>query len=201
MRAGYCAVGLLLTFACANAEESYTPPTLAILFHFEQPYAERALKETERELKALMGGETIKLEWHDRGGFEGKSTFSSIVVLNFLGNCDPQSESSFNGPVDGWLARMHVFEGVVLPFGDVNCDLVRALMRDGSHSAKLTDKGLGRALARVLAHELYHFITQSTDHATQGLEKPSFSRADLSAGYLQLDRLELGRLSKSMLLQ
>ena len=201
MRAGYCAAALSLTFACANAEESHTPQSVAILYHFEQPYAERALKETERELKTLIGDETIKLEWHDRGDFEGKSTFSTIVVLNFQGACDPRPDSSFNGPMDSWLARMHVIDGVVQPFGDVNCDLVRALMTGGPRTAKLTDKEFGHGLARVLAHELYHFLTQSTEHATQGLEKPSFSRADLASDGLRLDHQQLGQLSKSMFVQ
>jgi hypothetical protein len=201
MRAGYCAAALSLTFACASAQESHTPQTLAILYHFEQPHAERALKETERELKNLIGDETVKLEWHDRGDFEGRSTFSTIVILNFQGACDPQSDSSYDGPMDSWLARMHVIEGVVQPFGDVNCDLVRALMSGGPHSAKLTDQEFGHGLARVLAHELYHFLTQSTEHARQGLEKPSFSHQDLVSESLRLDRQELVQLSRPMSLQ
>ena len=199
MRARYCALGLLLTFACASAQESPTPRNLAILFHFEQPYAERTLQETERELKALIGEPAINLEWHDRRDFEGKSTFANIVVLNFRGNCDPRSDSSFDGPMDGWLAHMDVFDGVVLPFGEVNCGLMRALMTSGAHSTKLTDKTFGHALARVLAHELYHFLAQNTSHATQGLEKPSFSRVDLLLDGLRLDRQQLGQLSQSML--
>lgn len=202
MRAEYCAAALLLTFACASAQESHTPQTVAILFHFEQPYPERTLKEAERELNTLIGDETAKLEWHDRSSFEGQPTFSTIVVLNFLGTCDPRSEVAFSGRMDSWLARMRVFDGVVLPFGDVNCDLIRALMNSSmsGHGAKQSDKAFGGALARVLAHELYHFLTQSTEHAAQGLEKAAFSRSDLVDG-LRLDRQELGRLSKSMLLQ
>src|ERR1700730_2056610 len=195
MRARYCAVGLLFTFACANAEESPTPQSLAILFHFEQRYAEHTLQETERELKGLLGEQAVKLEWHDRRDFEGKSTFANIVVLNFRGNCDPRSNSSFHGPMNSWLARMDVVDGVVLPFGEVNCGLMRALMTDGAHSAKLTDKEFGHALACVLAHELYHFLTQSTSHVTQGLEKPSFSRVDLLLDGLRLDREPLAHLS------
>ena len=201
MRAKYCAAGSLFILACARAQDSSIPPTLAILYHFEQPYAERALKETERELKALIGDETVKLEWHDRSSFEGRSTFSTIVVLNFQGACDPRSDSSFNGPKNGWLARMHVSDGVVLPFGDVNCDLIRALMTGGPRTDRLTDKEFGHGLARVLAHELYHFLAQSTEHASQGLQKPSFSRQDLASESLRPDRQELGRLYKSMLLQ
>jgi hypothetical protein len=198
MRAKYCASVLLFTLACANAQDGSAKQTVAILYHFEQPYAERALKETLHELKGLIGDKTVKLEWHDRGDYEGKSTFSTIVILNFRGACVPRSDSSYDGPMDSWLARMHVIDGVVQPFGDVNCDLVRALMTGGPHAAKLTDKELGHGLARVLAHELYHFLTQSTEHATQGLEKPSFSRADLASDGLRLDGQELGQLSKSV---
>ena len=148
-----------------------------------------------------MGADAIKMEWHDRADFESKPTYSTVVILNFLGNCNPGADSSPSRTVDGWLARMRVFDGVVLPFGDVNCDLVRALMSSSSSSTRMSDKEFGRALARVLAHELYHFVTQSTEHATQGLEKPSFSRTDLSVGGLRLDRGERDRLSKSMLLK
>jgi len=197
MCARYCAASLLLTLAYANAGEIHTSRSLTILFRFEQPYAQPVLRETQRELKTLIGEEGVKLEWRDRDNFGGQST-SKIVVLSFLGNCDPGTGSSFNGPMDGWLARMHVSDSVVLPFGDVNCDLVRALMSSGPNAIKLGDKSLGRALARVLAHELHHFLTQSTEHATQGLEKPSFSRTDLVSDSLRLERQELPPLSKAI---
>jgi hypothetical protein len=190
---------LLISFATANGQDSHPSRTLAILFHFENPYAHRVLKETEHELGRLMEETSVRLEWHDRSSPQGDTAFSNILVLNFLGTCDPRSDSPFNGPPDSWLARMHVSDGVVLPFGDVNCDLVRTMMRTSED--KPSDNGFGRALARVLAHELYHFITQTTEHATQGLVKPSFSAADLKQGGLRLDRQELSRVSKSMLLQ
>jgi hypothetical protein len=201
MRALYCAAGLLVTFACASGQESHPLQTLAILFQFDHPYANRALAETQRELDTLIKGADVKLEWHDRSHPQPGSSFPNIVVLDFQGSCDPRSKSIFEGPLDGWLARMHISDGVVLPFGEVNCDLIRALMSDGTQKDKPSDKGFGRAMARVLAHELYHFITQSTEHAALGLIKPSFSRKDLELGGLSLDRQELSQLAKSMLLQ
>src|ERR1700722_7219084 len=108
MRAKYCSLGLLFTFACANAEEIPTPQPLKILFNFEQPHSDRTLQETQRELKALLGEQAVKLERPDPRDFEEKSTFANIVILNFRGNCDPRSNSSFNGPsfngpMDTWL--------------------------------------------------------------------------------------------------
>jgi hypothetical protein len=199
MRALYCAAGLLVSFACANGEESHPPQTLAILFQFKQPYANRALAEAQRELDALTKGAAVRLEWHDRGGPQASLSFPNILVLDFLGSCDPRSENKFTGPAAGWLARMHVSDGVVLPFGEVNCDLVRAVMSDGSQRDKPSDKGFGRALARVLAHELYHFMTNSTEHLGWGLVKPSFSRKDLVLDGLKLNESELDRLSKAIL--
>ena len=199
MRAWYCAAGLLVSFACANGEESHPPQTLAILFQFEQPYPNRALAEAQRELEVLTKGATVRLEWHARGGPQASSSFSNILVLDFLGSCDPRSENKLAGPAAGWLARMHVSDGVVLPFGEVNCDLVRAVMSDGTKKRKPNDAVFGRALARVLAHELYHFITNSIEHRDTGLAKPSFSRKDLVLDGLKLDPYALDRLSRTLL--
>ena len=203
MRALYSAAALLLSFACANAGEIHPSPTLTILFQFDQPYAQHALAEAEREVSLLTKDAAVKLEWRDRTATKAGTAFQSILVLNFEGACDPRSERSFTGSLDGWLARMHVSDGVVLPFGEVNCDLVRALLNAGSSKTKphdkVNDKVFGRALARVLAHELYHYITQSTEHATEGLVKPSFSRKDLTGGDLTLNRQEIGLLANSMI--
>jgi hypothetical protein len=199
MRALFCATGLLVSFACAKGEESHPAQTLAILFRFEQPYVDRALTEAERELNMLTRGAGVKLEWHDRGNAHPGVSFPNILVLDFLGNCDPRSETKYAGPVDGWLARMHISDGVVLPFGEVNCDMVRVMLRDDAGKAMPSAVVFGRALARVLAHELYHFITNTTEHSAEGLAKPSFSRKDLAMDGLKLNRYELHRLAKTIL--
>jgi hypothetical protein len=199
MRAWHCASGLLVSFACANGESIHTSQTLAILFQFERPYANRALVETQRELNVLTQGASVRWEWYERGSTKAKSSFPNILVLDFLGDCDPRSATALTGPVDGWLARMHVSDGVVLPFGEVNCDLVRAVLSDGAEKRWTNDKAFGRALARVLAHELFHFITNSTEHLERGLTKPSFSRKDLVVDGLKLDQHELDRLAKTSL--
>ena len=40
---------------------------------------------------------------------------------------------------------------------------------------------LGRAIARVSAHEIYHMLTASEEHARRGISRASLSRADLMA--------------------
>ena len=40
---------------------------------------------------------------------------------------------------------------------------------------------LGRALGRVAAHELYHILVGTTEHARSGLSRPGQSRTELLA--------------------
>jgi hypothetical protein len=40
---------------------------------------------------------------------------------------------------------------------------------------------LGRAIARVSAHEIYHMLTGSERHARRGIARSSHSRAELTA--------------------
>jgi hypothetical protein len=48
----------------------------------------------------------------------------------------------------------------------------------------------GRAIARVLAHELYHIFVPTTKHAAQGIGKPSFTVQELLSDKFQFDKRE-----------
>ncbi len=52
---------------------------------------------------------------------------------------------------------------------------------DPSLDERVFDGQMGRALARVVAHELGHLLLATVDHAPLGLMKPSFTRRDLLA--------------------
>ena len=46
---------------------------------------------------------------------------------------------------------------------------------------------VGRALARVAAHEIYHIVAQTAEHQDKGIAKASFSTNDLTAARFDLD--------------
>jgi hypothetical protein len=50
---------------------------------------------------------------------------------------------------------------------------------------------LGRALGRVLVHELVHMLTQSGRHAKQGVEQPALSGQQLVGASLRLGPADL----------
>jgi hypothetical protein len=81
------------------------------------------------------------------------------------------------------LGQTQVVDGVVLPMADVLCDSVRKLIdRDmRSSPAFERDELFGRALGRVMAHELYHILLRTRDHGHDGLARPAQSSVELLA--------------------
>uniref|UniRef100_Q02AR2 Peptidase n=1 Tax=Solibacter usitatus (strain Ellin6076) TaxID=234267 RepID=Q02AR2_SOLUE len=141
------------------------------------------LKSMRQELASLMqqaGYSLVVRDLNDRDNSEAE--FLTVVHLN--GTCSmPAGYASPNDatPLDKSLATTAITDGRVLPFSTVNCAaLTRALQ-----PALLNEPGAqrdflyGRALARVIAHELYHALSRTTCHAHAGIAKSAFSRDDL----------------------
>ena len=65
--------------------------------------------------------------------------------------------------------------GRVLPFSEVRCDEVRKALSYLAPAASPEQRqvALGMAMARVVAHELYHMLARTTRHAMHGLARAS----------------------------
>jgi hypothetical protein len=89
--------------------------------------------------------------------------------------------------------------GKVLPMADVLCDAVHQLVDRDLRAAQAGEREelLGRALGRVLAHELYHIVLRTTDHASSGLSRSMLTSAELLAPRNVFDERAEHRLSES----
>jgi hypothetical protein len=114
------------------------------------------------------------------------------VSVRLLGSCTGDLEvHSKRGPL-GWTK---VISGRILPFVEIDCDRVRAtILPDVSGDEQpLREVALGRALARVLAHELRHVLAQTLDHHDHGLAGASLNSRDLLYGTHTLTAEDLRR--------
>lgn len=77
------------------------------------------------------------------------------------------------------LGSTAVQDGQVLPYGQVFCDALRRVLPVAEFDIDRTrgDAILGRAAGRVLAHELYHILKQTTHHPATGIAK-AFQNSD-----------------------
>jgi hypothetical protein len=124
------------------------------------------------------------------------SVFDEIAVVRFSGDCEPQFWP--NGvPPEGVLGMTHVSDGIVLPFSDVACDKIASSVRSTVLGMGRTqaDMIFGRALGRVVAHELVHILSRSTAHGHEGIAQSALSRYELTCDKLDLSPEDVARIS------
>lgn len=130
----------------------------------------------KRELASLMKTAGYRVQWGD------ESASSVLAVVELTGTCSMPAGYSEAPTVTGAsLATTNVTDGQVLPFSAVNCaaltrSLAPVLLKDAGAQR---DFLYGRAMARVMAHELYHILMRTTEHARSGVARSCFSTEDL----------------------
>jgi hypothetical protein len=99
----------------------------------------------------------------------------------------------------GPLASTYETDGQVQPFSEVSCDRVSSFVRAGinTRDLKKADMLIGKALGRVVAHELVHMLTGAKDHSHEGVFKPGLTVEQLVAGELPLSAGDIERLRSS----
>jgi hypothetical protein len=178
--------------------------TLVIFLTSDSPLSPAASSEMKQELGHLLQAVAIHVEWQDpaidRSGPE--NNYSAVIHLR--GSCRPAEpsarfEHAVNGPFT--LASSAVSNGVILPFGDIDCSALNSFLgpvlwreRDQTREAIY-----GRALARLMAHELYHVIGQTHAHARSGVAEPAFTVAELLSDHFEFSESTLSELHASPL--
>ena len=178
MRPVCCALCALLTSACT----AFATGRVTIIFQFEADHSEPSVIEMKRELQSLMRDSGVELNWRQLDKLSASDSFPSLVVVTFHGSCQMKTFAPAlpNEPVP--LAYAHVVNGTVIPFADVECDRIRRSLRTApAYDGSRGDLLFGRALGRVLAHELYHIITRTRTHTQHGISRKSLSPKDLIA--------------------
>jgi hypothetical protein len=87
--------------------------------------------------------------------------------------------------------------GELQPFSDVACDQVTTVLRSAIASSDYSRANflLGRALGRVLAHELVHMLSVNGAHGREGIARESLSGSQLLAPELRLATDDLKRMN------
>jgi len=182
--------------ASAIRTTPYTALSVYLTTTPSQPLA--PLENMKRELSALMQAGGFRIIWGDPRTPD-KTGQANLAVLELRGPCAmPPGGYRVEREVDGGgkIAETPVENGVVLPFSFVNCaNLTRMIGPALSlEAAAQRDYLYGRALARVVAHELYHVIMGSRDHGQEGVSKATFTTANLLDELFDFDGAALVKL-------
>ncbi|HVW83560.1 MAG TPA: hypothetical protein VHB50_02720 [Bryobacteraceae bacterium] len=167
---------------------------VTVILDMKGPWSQAAIREMKREASRIIETSGVQLDWKQRGE-AANLTFRDLVVMTFKGSCafDPAPPAYDEL---GAYAITRTANGEVQPFGEVDCDRVVNSVRSAMFGGDYTHADLlvGRALGRVVAHELVHMLTKSGQHAHEGVQKPALSGRQLISSSLPLSALDVERL-------
>jgi hypothetical protein len=194
MRPVICALLMLATALVVLAASPVHPAPLTIVLEFQGPHSARSVDAMEREIESLMQGSGLKFDWRLRTD-AGTESFPNLVVVRFKGKCILEPVGYLydeRGP----LAFTYSTDGAVQPFSEVACDRVAAVGRSAMSGGDFghADLLFGRALGRVLAHELVHMLSKSGAHGREGVTQPALSGLRLIAPEMHLSPADLERI-------
>jgi hypothetical protein len=178
-----CCLFISVCFPIRAASGQFAAAKLVVYLQTQATQSLRPLDSMKHELARLMRSAGYELEW--RGPRDPNfDTGAFLAVVELRGDCEAASDAWLEGaalPDIADLASTFVSEGRVLPFSWVNCGNVTKLLAAAltGQPGAVADFILGRAVARLLAHEFYHMLMQTTQHTGAGISKPCFTSGDL----------------------
>ena len=191
-----CAVSATAGFGRPNASRDRSArPVLTIVLEFRGPHGARSVEQMEHEVENILRGAGRAIEWRSwEQATQG--VFDELAVVRFRGNCGAPpwpNDSSADGP----LGFTYISNGAVLPFSEIACERIAgsvgpAIVRMEPAQAETI---FGRAMGRVVAHELIHMISGSTNHGHDGIARSAFSRSDLISERFDLSPADLLRVT------
>ena len=192
----FCACLLAsIALSMPAAQPAPSASDVTVILDIKGPYSQTALKEMQREATQIIQTSGVRLDW-TRKEDVSHAVFNDLVVMSFKGSCTFDPAPPLYDEL-GPYAVTRTANGEVQPFGEVDCDRVVSSVRgamfggDFAHGEML----IGRALGRVVAHELVHMLTKSGIHAHEGVQRASLSGKQLIAQSLPLSAMDVDRLA------
>lgn len=184
-------VCLLAGVSVLRAESQLSSATLpvTVLLDFEHPHSRASLRALNDELNRILASARLKVDLRIKSEVSPDAEFGELVLFKMRGYCTMNAlPIAALSDERGALAMTYSVDGHLLPFGEVECDRVRGSVQKavGRGNPEAHQVVYGMALARVMAHEMYHMIGNRSSHTSDGLTKESLSARELSQAELPL---------------
>jgi hypothetical protein len=134
------------------------------------------------EVQRLLSPAGLEVVWRDAARRAAGEDFELVAVASFQ-----------FGPAGASLADTSIADGRIIPFFNVECMRVMQML-----GPRVDSTTLGRALGRIIAHEIYHIVARTTDHHDTGVAKAAFSVRDLTNPRFDFDAWSLARMRPSV---
>ena len=181
-----CQVLAALPAFGGHQETPLAPITLYTQFQQEPPAA--VFDALRDEVDSIMAPSGLRFTWRELSAARGDAVTVELAVITFKGRCDAAGLTP-HGSDPGPLGWTHISDGVILPFAEIDCQRIRAFIQKQllTVPAENREATYGRAVGRVLAHELYHIFANTTSHSSCGVGKSRYKVEELLSSEFQFE--------------
>lgn len=162
---------------------------VSVALDFEQKaFGADVVRQMQIEAETILRDSGLGIEWTSIAESAQRQDLNEILVFKMRGKCVMDSFPLLPDELGLPLAFTHSIDGEILSFGAVDCDRVRSLLKRtmaGRDYAR-GDFLFGRALGRVMAHEMVHMLARTSAHAEDGVTRECLSARELSRDRLML---------------
>ena len=183
----------------ALSSSLYGQNSLSLLTRFDRSPDLSVIDWMEKEVARLFSGTGLNISWQHDLKMSHWEIADLPVSVQFRGNCRIQP-GALSLATDGPMAWTAVQDGEILPSIEVDCGRTAEMIWQirGTTPVLLVNRAFGLALGRVIAHELYHYLTRSTNHRESRLFSKGMTSMDLTLPNIQFDAAEMDALRKRM---
>ena len=176
----FCLLFSVLLEAGPRANSPFLPVT--VLLDFAESRSSVSLVNLQKIFNTVFADSSIQIDLRLKSVVQSEPQVGELLIFKMKGQC--VSEALPIGAVSdegGALAMAYKTDGTILPFGEVQCDRLRASLQrmygKGQLPAHRADFDL--AVAHVMAHEIYHMLASSAAHTRTGVTKERLSPKEL----------------------
>jgi hypothetical protein len=178
-------LSLLTAGLCTAGSISFSDRKVAVYLDTRlSSESDSTLVYMKAELEALIRTTGYRVIWKSLAN-PSEEAHSVIAVVELRGACKPPGPGANVKPVENGasLASTAVENGKILPFSWINCEALSEMLASSLAAVESGQRDFlyGRALGRVMAHELYHLLSNNLGHAVSGVGKASFGASDVLA--------------------
>lgn len=152
------------------------------------------------EVDSIISPTGLTLEWQSLADRRGDEVSVGVVFVRFKGACDV-TDLSLYAAYPFALGSTVINDEEILPFANVYCNAVRAFLAPQLLSLGPKDRAVafGRAVGRVVAHELYHILAHTKHHGSGGLAERAWKQQELMAVEFRFNQGDMQKLRSRLL--
>ncbi len=180
----------------------FRPVTLSVLLDLEQNFSSLTLERMRQELEYIMRPLGFRWRWRLTPNESVEEASALPLMARLRGSCAIpellEPEKLPPSKILGWTEKI---DGRMLTFCELDCDQVRRYIQPAinRHNVVRMQFLLGQALGRVLAHELYHILTENRDHGRVGVTKSMLTPTDLVEWVLEFELADVEMIRQNVM--